>query len=337
MVVDLFLVYQFIRRLATPFNKWKAYDLGVIDDKGEVLIKKKDRDSTQRKAWGIFDRMIANLKKLLAKVPGGGSKLASYAAALYLIKEWNHFSDESMLNEDISDEQLDESILLFSSVYLNYINEDRNVNLKMMLEAKEIKPSKPPSFKRAGPDGEIEIKFPSGRKFLIRKQLNQNLDHERGMFQILEWDRGDWEWHETAGPKAYAKEVVLKMGMMNKNHTKIVADYSSYMTKYDHAPIADKTRTINFNEELEEACWTGYKQVGMKKKNGKEVPNCVPEDKNKVDTKPELEEEPANNVGSGNIAGMDGGHMSKAGQKKWTSSNKSNKKKRLRDIMGDKT
>ena len=31
---------------------------------------------------------------------------------------------------------------------------------------------------------------------------------------------------------------------------------------------------------------------------------------------------------------MDGGHMSKAGQKKWTSGNKSSKKKRLRDIMG---
>ena len=25
-------------------------------------------------------------------------------------------------------------------------------------------------------------------------------------------------------------------------------------------------------------CWTGYKQVGMKKKNGKNVPNCVPEE-----------------------------------------------------------
>ena len=27
-------------------------------------------------------------------------------------------------------------------------------------------------------------------------------------------------------------------------------------------------------------CWSGYKQVGMKKKNGKEVPNCVPIDEN---------------------------------------------------------
>ena len=31
MVVDLFLVYQFVRRLATPFEKWEAYKEGIID------------------------------------------------------------------------------------------------------------------------------------------------------------------------------------------------------------------------------------------------------------------------------------------------------------------
>lgn len=30
-------------------------------------------------------------------------------------------------------------------------------------------------------------------------------------------------------------------------------------------------------KEFRESCWPGYKQVGTKKKNGKEVPNCVPE------------------------------------------------------------
>lgn len=30
--------------------------------------------------------------------------------------------------------------------------------------------------------------------------------------------------------------------------------------------------------EEEDPCWDGYKQVGMKKKNGKMVPNCVPEE-----------------------------------------------------------
>ena len=27
----------------------------------------------------------------------------------------------------------------------------------------------------------------------------------------------------------------------------------------------------------DDPCWKGYKQIGMKKKNGKKVPNCVPE------------------------------------------------------------
>jgi hypothetical protein len=29
--------------------------------------------------------------------------------------------------------------------------------------------------------------------------------------------------------------------------------------------------------DLDEACWKNYKQIGMKKKGGKTVPNCVPE------------------------------------------------------------
>ena len=33
----------------------------------------------------------------------------------------------------------------------------------------------------------------------------------------------------------------------------------------------------SFKQYLNEDCWSGYKQVGMKKKSGKEVPNCVPE------------------------------------------------------------
>ena len=43
-----------------------------------------------------------------------------------------------------------------------------------------------------------------------------------------------------------------------------------------------------------EACWSGYKQVGMKKKGNRQVPNCVPEKK--------VEEEvPGNAVGQGGV------------------------------------
>ena len=33
-------------------------------------------------------------------------------------------------------------------------------------------------------------------------------------------------------------------------------------------------------ENISEACWEGYKQVGMKDKDGKMVPNCVPLEEN---------------------------------------------------------
>lgn len=39
-----------------------------------------------------------------------------------------------------------------------------------------------------------------------------------------------------------------------------------------------------FNEKKkEDPCWKGYKQIGMKKKDGKEVPNCVPDEERKIE------------------------------------------------------
>ena len=39
--------------------------------------------------------------------------------------------------------------------------------------------------------------------------------------------------------------------------------------------ISDDEHVDKWNN-MEKACWSGYKQVGMKDKNGKKVPNCVP-------------------------------------------------------------
>ena len=119
MVVDLFLVYSFIRKLVTPFDKWEAYNLGIIDEKGNILIpRKKFTKAAERKAFGIFDLLILNLKKILAKVPGGNTRLASYAAALFLIREWNHFSDETLLTEDVNDDIIEKSMEIFYHQYL---------------------------------------------------------------------------------------------------------------------------------------------------------------------------------------------------------------------------
>lgn len=109
-VVDAYLTYQFIKRIVTPFEKWDAYKLGIIDKSGKVLKKSSELKTTQEKnAWGYFDRLTCNLKKLLAKVPGGSTMIGSAVATALLLKEneYGHLNDDQLmaalfkaLNED---------------------------------------------------------------------------------------------------------------------------------------------------------------------------------------------------------------------------------------------
>jgi hypothetical protein len=86
--IDLFTTYQFIKRLVLPFNKWKAFELGIIDAEGNVLRPRETLERQEDKdSWGYFDILAANIKKLLGKVPGGKSAIASYAAAFMLLRE----------------------------------------------------------------------------------------------------------------------------------------------------------------------------------------------------------------------------------------------------------
>lgn len=105
-IVDSFLIYQTIRRLTLPFNKWKAFQLGVIDADGNILIEPKDRTREQAKSLQLFDVMILNLKKLLAKIPGGSSRFATFTAALFLLKEEYDLDNlESFINQAADDRE----------------------------------------------------------------------------------------------------------------------------------------------------------------------------------------------------------------------------------------
>ena len=116
MVVDLFLVFNFIKRLVSPFTKWEAYKEGIIDEKGNILIKRKDFvKNSQKSAFGIFDQMILNLKKLLGKLPGGQTKLASYASALWLIREQQRIEATNYLTEESVEEDLEVALERFLS------------------------------------------------------------------------------------------------------------------------------------------------------------------------------------------------------------------------------
>ena len=87
--IDLYITYKFLKNLVTPFEKWPAYKLGLIDKEGNIIKPKSDRlKQEERDALGYFDIVTLNLRKLLGKLPGGKSAIATYAAAYLLLKEY---------------------------------------------------------------------------------------------------------------------------------------------------------------------------------------------------------------------------------------------------------
>jgi hypothetical protein len=84
---DFAYTLRFITLLTTPFNKTKAFELGLIDEKGKRLRDVK-LDSPERKdAYTLFIRVVFNIKRLIAKVSGGDRVIGNLAAGLLLMKE----------------------------------------------------------------------------------------------------------------------------------------------------------------------------------------------------------------------------------------------------------
>ena len=96
--IDLFVTYRFIKLLVTPFDKTEAYKLGIIDVKGNrVMPPPKNgirqtkpeplRTSEEKNAYTILHKLVFNIKKIFDKVPGLRTRLGTYAAALFLLKD----------------------------------------------------------------------------------------------------------------------------------------------------------------------------------------------------------------------------------------------------------
>mgnify|MGYP001166685375 FL=1 len=93
-VVDALVAYRVLKLLVTPFNKTKAFELGIIDEKGKVLIKSQDIKKTPnpkrtelRNAYTLLIRFVFNLKRMLSKIGIRGPLGSAAAAAIAFFKE----------------------------------------------------------------------------------------------------------------------------------------------------------------------------------------------------------------------------------------------------------
>ena len=99
--IDLFVTYRFIKLLTTPFEKTDAFKLGIIDKDGNRLPKKLYKID-ERNAYTVLHKLVFNVKKLFQKVPGLRTKVGTYAAALFLLKDTfkEHVEDPKMFERE---------------------------------------------------------------------------------------------------------------------------------------------------------------------------------------------------------------------------------------------
>jgi len=128
---DLAYTFRFLALLVTPFKKTKAFEKGIIDENGKRLKKPPFSTMDEREDYSNyytrFIRLVFNVKKLLAKAPGGKSRIASYAAALYLIKE----------DFGVSQRKIKQGLTEYGVDFNDFLSENTQW---FMLEDKELSP-----------------------------------------------------------------------------------------------------------------------------------------------------------------------------------------------------
>lgn len=106
--IDTYIVYKFIRLLTTAWDETAAFRTGVIDASGKVVIDTSHMSHEQSQAYSLFVRLVFNIKRLIEKVPGGKSKIGTYAAALLLFRE--QMGDE-------------EGVLVLERTFMSYLKD----------------------------------------------------------------------------------------------------------------------------------------------------------------------------------------------------------------------
>ena len=116
--IDLFVTYRFLKLLTTPFEKTDAYKLGIIDEDGNRIMQKGIKKpqvplvtSQEKNAYTILHKLVFNIKKLFAKVPGLRTKVGTYAAALFLLKD--------TFKESVDDPDM------FEKEFMKYLKENK--------------------------------------------------------------------------------------------------------------------------------------------------------------------------------------------------------------------
>lgn len=105
-LINSFTLFKFIKDITTPYTKMKLYDMGMIDENGEIIRS----DNILP-----YDQLILSIKKLLKQIPNPNTKA----------KLKNLTTAISLFSEDIEKIGGDKDYI-FENI-MNYLNEELSV------------------------------------------------------------------------------------------------------------------------------------------------------------------------------------------------------------------
>ena len=122
--------------------------------KRKILKRRRDlKTKDEKEAYTLSDTLIWNIKKLMGKIPGGQSRIASYAAALFLIKEQH--GDYKVTDEELElqffdkfEQMYNNDKLLFDETTLRKVttalDEDAPITVSGNVAMRDMKLGEPP-------------------------------------------------------------------------------------------------------------------------------------------------------------------------------------------------
>lgn len=181
-IIDNVSVYMILRKLVTPFIQMPAFHTGVIDENGNFLVSRQEMTQQQAVSCSLLDVMVINLKKLLGKLPGGRTQLASFAAALFLLRQNKIVTEQNIID------------ILFT------LEEDYKQSLNQLLE------DAPAMSVSGGHIAGIGAKDPFDVG--VSKKAQEKYKKNNAMFRRKPVQESTLQYHEQLNPKIWDNMVL---------------------------------------------------------------------------------------------------------------------------------
>lgn len=124
---DIAIAFYLAKKFVTKFEKWSAFELGIIDKKGKIL-KKRLSTKEERNAFTVLDKLILRIRTLV------GDNLFVKIASIGLL-----LADHKPKGKVIEEQYPDGTTALFRKVQEQILENKSQINIPLEKSSEEIR------------------------------------------------------------------------------------------------------------------------------------------------------------------------------------------------------